>query len=86
MTDRDERIREIAYFLWLEEGAPEGEADRHWLAAEALVASEPSKMSPSKSRLRRAQENAPSVTGRRDRTYLEPIFGSDVREQWPSPF
>jgi hypothetical protein len=30
MTDRDERIREIAYFLWLEDGRPEGEADRHW--------------------------------------------------------
>jgi Protein of unknown function (DUF2934) len=41
MTDRDERIREIAYFLWLEEGSPEGAADRHWLAAEALVESEP---------------------------------------------
>jgi hypothetical protein len=41
MTDRDKRIREIAYFLWLEDGRPEGEADRHWLAAEALVESEP---------------------------------------------
>ena len=37
MDDRDQRIREIAYFLWLEEGCPEGEADRHWAAAEALV-------------------------------------------------
>jgi hypothetical protein len=41
MTDRDERIREIAYLLWLEEGYPEGAAERHWLAAEALVESEP---------------------------------------------
>ena len=41
MTDRDERIREIAYFLWLEEGYPEGAAERHWLAAETLVESEP---------------------------------------------
>ena len=37
MTDRNDRIREIAYFLWLEEGSPEGSAERHWLAAEALV-------------------------------------------------
>ena len=37
MDDRDQQIREIAYFLWLEEGCPEGEADRHWAAAEALV-------------------------------------------------
>jgi hypothetical protein len=41
MTDRDERIREIAYFLWLEEGCPEGEAERHWLAAETRLESDP---------------------------------------------
>ena len=41
MTDRDQRIREIAYFLWLEEGSPEGEADRHWRAAEGLIEDEP---------------------------------------------
>jgi hypothetical protein len=37
MTDRNDRIREIAYFLWLEEGCPEGEAQRHWLAAETIL-------------------------------------------------
>ena len=37
MTDRDERIRELAYFLWLGEGCPEDAAERHWLAAETLV-------------------------------------------------
>ena len=41
MTDRDERIREIAYFLWLEEGCPEGAAERHWLAAETSLESDP---------------------------------------------
>jgi Protein of unknown function (DUF2934) len=41
MTDRDDRIREIAYFLWLDEGCPEGEEERHWAAAEALFESEP---------------------------------------------
>jgi hypothetical protein len=40
MTDRDDRIREIAYFLWLEEGSPEGEAERHWSAAETILASD----------------------------------------------
>jgi hypothetical protein len=39
MTDRNDRIREFAYFLWLEEGCPEGQAERHWSAAEALLAS-----------------------------------------------
>ena len=42
MTDRNDRIREIAYFLWLDEGSPEGEAERHWITAEAIVDSEPS--------------------------------------------
>jgi hypothetical protein len=42
MTDRNDRIREIAYFLWLDEGSPEGEAERHWTTAETIVDSEPS--------------------------------------------
>jgi hypothetical protein len=41
MADRDDRIRELAYLLWLEEGYPEGQAERHWLTAEILIASEP---------------------------------------------
>jgi hypothetical protein len=40
MTDRNNRIRELAYFLWLEEGCPEGQAERHWSAAEALLTSD----------------------------------------------
>jgi Protein of unknown function (DUF2934) len=41
MTDRNDRIREIAYFLWLEDGCPDGADERHWLAAETLFDSEP---------------------------------------------
>jgi len=40
-TDRNDRIREIAYFLWLDEGSPDGEAERHWTTAEAFFESEP---------------------------------------------
>jgi hypothetical protein len=40
-TDRNERIREIAYYLWLDEGCPDGGAERHWTAAEILLVSEP---------------------------------------------
>ena len=40
--DRNDRIREIAYFLWVDEGCPEGEHERHWTTAEAMVESEPS--------------------------------------------
>ena len=39
--DRNDRIREIAYFLWLDEGRPEGEEERHWTTAEAVLESEP---------------------------------------------
>jgi Protein of unknown function (DUF2934) len=38
--DREARIREVAYFLWLEEGCPEGQAERRWAAAEAIVATQ----------------------------------------------
>jgi hypothetical protein len=40
-ADRNDRIREIAYFLWLDEGCPDGEEERHWTTAEALLESEP---------------------------------------------
>ena len=42
MTNRERRIREIAYHLWEQEGRPEGESDSHrlWLAAEAQFQAE----------------------------------------------
>jgi hypothetical protein len=49
MADREDRIRELAYLLWLEEGYPEGQAERHWLKAETLIESEP----PAKTRRKR---------------------------------
>jgi Protein of unknown function (DUF2934) len=54
MADRDERIRELAYLLWLEEGYPEGQSERHWLKAEILIESEssrPKAESPAESEL-----------------------------------
>jgi hypothetical protein len=41
IPDRNDRIREIAYFMWLDEGCPDGEAERHWTTSEALLESEP---------------------------------------------
>ena len=37
---RDARIRERAYRLWLDEGRPEGRAEAHWDMATELVAIE----------------------------------------------
>jgi hypothetical protein len=42
------RIREVAYFLWEQEGRPEGQAERHWDLASALVTVKPAVESPKK--------------------------------------
>ena len=42
MDNREQRIRERAYQLWLEEGKPEGRARDHWELASELVAIEES--------------------------------------------
>ena len=34
-TDRHEQIRRRAYWIWEEDGSPEGEDLRHWSMAEA---------------------------------------------------
>ena len=39
-TDRQARIRERAYHIWLDEGRPEGRHDEHWHRAELAVAEE----------------------------------------------
>lgn len=36
----DERVRQIAYRMWEEEGCPEGRALDHWLRAEVVRAEE----------------------------------------------
>ena len=36
----EDRIRAIAYTLWLEEGRPEGRAEAHWSKAYELVNAE----------------------------------------------
>jgi hypothetical protein len=40
MGDFDERVKERAYRLWVEEGCPEGRAEIHWEKARELVAIE----------------------------------------------
>jgi hypothetical protein len=36
--DREHRIREIAYFIWLEEGCPNGRDHEHWERASDRLA------------------------------------------------
>lgn len=38
MADREDRIREEAYQIWLSEGRPEGRAEVHWAEAKEIIA------------------------------------------------
>lgn len=40
-TDREQRIRERAFYLWREAGSPEGEAEAFWHRAHAEEPPEP---------------------------------------------
>lgn len=35
--DREQRIRELAYAIWEQEGRPEGQSERHWETAETAI-------------------------------------------------
>jgi len=37
MTEREQRIRELAEFLWIKAGRPSGQDERFWLETEAEV-------------------------------------------------
>jgi hypothetical protein len=34
---REQRIRELAYAIWEQEGRPEGQSERHWETAEKAI-------------------------------------------------
>lgn len=40
MTKQEQRIRELAYDIWVSEGRPHGEAERHWEMARKLAEAE----------------------------------------------
>lgn len=50
MSDTEDKIRAKAHELWLAEGQPEGKADEHWQAAEAIVRAEAEKKAARKPR------------------------------------
>jgi hypothetical protein len=37
----EDRLRELAYAIWLEEGCPEGRAEAHWFEAVRRASAEP---------------------------------------------
>jgi len=44
--DEQQRIREIAYRAWEDEGRPEGQAHRHWITAEQQMSKDPQRTQP----------------------------------------
>ena len=83
MTDRNDRIRESAYSLWLEEGRPEDVAERHWLAAEGLIEDGPDEGEFIDGGLGEAQKARPARQPRRQaRTDLKANFCSDCSGSW----
>jgi hypothetical protein len=58
---REERIRERAYRLWVEEGMPEGRADAHWDMASELVAIEENQRATLKPNPIHEYENNPTT-------------------------
>ena len=86
MTDRNDRIRESAYFLWLEEGRPEDAAERHWLAAEGLLEDEPLEGEPDRRQgSRRAQKAIPVDNGDSRVGLTQTDFRSDCSGSWLLP-
>ena len=45
IAGRDQRIADLAYRMWEEDGRPEGRAEAHWLRAAVLVDEDGSKSS-----------------------------------------
>ncbi len=37
-TTNERDIKELAYYLWISEGRPEGQSDKHWATATKMVA------------------------------------------------
>jgi hypothetical protein len=38
VIDREDRLRDQAYRIWIEKGCPDGEAEKHWRLAKDLLA------------------------------------------------
>jgi len=40
MDDNEQRIREVAFRLWEQEGYPDGQSERHWHMAREMIEQE----------------------------------------------
>ena len=69
MARRERPSRERAYFLWLVGGCREGQAERHWLAAETLIEGDAPERAPIEGEPAEgpARESAEAPRSRRER-------------------
>lgn len=78
MSDREEKIRERAYRLWVEEGQPEGRHDQHWeearrqIDAEEKGANAKAASGEAKPKTRRAAAAAPAAAKSSAKTAAKP--------------
>ena len=72
----EERIRDRAYRLWLEEGQPDGKARAHWELASELIAIEDSQ----KSTLKPIETGETGPTGEP----VEPILAVENEGEFPT--
>ena len=50
----EDRVRAVAYALWLQEGMPEGRAEAHWLKASEMLKAEIPDITPKKAAPKKA--------------------------------
>ncbi|NKQ12930.1 DUF2934 domain-containing protein [Pseudomonas sp. SST3] len=60
MNKNEQRIRELAYDIWVSEGRPDGESERHWEMASKLAEAESGK--PTEKPASRARKTATKPT------------------------
>jgi len=71
--DLDQRIREKAFHLWLEQGKPDGRAEDNWKLARELVAIEDGQMATTR-----------PVSGERAGEPIEPIEALENEGEFPT--
>jgi Protein of unknown function (DUF2934) len=63
MTEREQRVREIAHRLWEDEGRPSDQEKRHWATAESMFEAEKTVGARSDATPPREEAQTASATG-----------------------
>jgi hypothetical protein len=87
MSEREQRVREIAHRLWEEEGRPSDQEKRHWATAERMLEAANAGVGADAKRPREAvQTSSASVAGKRraaSKSAKRTTAGSETRATRP---